>query len=124
MQLNIFVAEVRGGSSSLLVSSGQAVRLVSVSYTVTLYISSFVVSSDKSAPPTHRRENLDTIKICGIVYVCACTARVHTMCVDSASKAYGNRAKHSYCHPVNQHWDACAPLGHLNLVQEILLGQS
>ena len=65
MHLNIFVAEVRGGSSSLLViSSGQAVRLVSVSYyTVTLYISSFVVSSDKSAPPTHRRENLNTIKI-------------------------------------------------------------
>ena len=65
MQLNIFVAEVRGGSSSLLVvSSGQVVRLVSVSYyTVALYISSFVVSTDKSVSPTHRRENLNTIKI-------------------------------------------------------------
>ena len=30
------------------------------------------------------------------------------------SKAYGSHAKHSYCHPVNQHW---VPLRHLSLVQ-------
>jgi len=33
------------------------------------------------------------------------------------SKAYGSRAKYSYFHPVNQHWDGCAPLRHLSLVQ-------
>ena len=30
-------------------------------------------------------------------------------------KVYGS---HGYCRPVNQHWDACAPLRHLSLVQE------
>ena len=33
------------------------------------------------------------------------------------SKAYGSHANHSYCHPMNQHWGACAPLRHLSLVQ-------
>jgi len=35
----------------------------------------------------------------------------------SKSKAYGSHAEHSYCRPVNQHWDACAPLRFLSLVQ-------
>ena len=33
------------------------------------------------------------------------------------SKAYGSHTKHSYCHPANQDWDACAPLRRLSLVQ-------
>jgi len=33
------------------------------------------------------------------------------------SKAYGSHAKHSYCCPVNQHWDACAPLRDSSFVQ-------
>ena len=33
------------------------------------------------------------------------------------SKASGSPAKHSYCHPVNHHWDSCAPLRHLSLLQ-------
>ena len=41
--------------------------------------------------------------VCG-VYVCTC---VH---VSMQSKAYDSLAEHSYCCPVNQHWDACAPL--------------
>ena len=39
--------------------------------------------------------------------------RTHT----HTHKASGSHAKHSYCRPVNQHWDACAPLRHLSLVQ-------
>ena len=35
----------------------------------------------------------------------------------SKSKAYGSHAKHSYCCPVNRHWDANAPLRHSSLVQ-------
>ena len=40
-------------------------------------------------------------------------ARTHTQ-----SKASSSHAKHSYCCPVNQHWDVCAPLRNLSLVQE------
>jgi len=35
----------------------------------------------------------------------------------SKAKAYGSHAEHSYCRPVNQHWDACAPLRRLSLAQ-------
>jgi len=45
-------------------------------------------------------------------------ARAHTHThTHTQSKAYGSHAKHSYCCPVNQHWDACVPLGHYSLVQ-------
>jgi len=33
------------------------------------------------------------------------------------SKVYGSYVKHGYCYPVNEHWDACAPLRHSSLVQ-------
>jgi len=33
------------------------------------------------------------------------------------SKAYGSHVKHSYCCPVNKHWDACASLRNSSLVQ-------
>ena len=39
-------------------------------------------------------------------------------CKMKANKASGSHAKHSYYHPANQHWDSCAPLRQLNLVQE------
>jgi len=46
----------------------------------------------------------------------------HTQSKQSQSKAYGSHAKHSYCCPVDQHWDACAPFRHLSLVQANPLG--
>jgi len=39
---------------------------------------------------------------------------VHTK--QKQSKAYGSHAEHGYF-PVNQYWDACAPLKHLSLVK-------
>ena len=38
-------------------------------------------------------------------------------CARTHAQAYGRHAKHSYCHPTNQHWGACTPLRHLNLAQ-------
>ena len=35
----------------------------------------------------------------------------------SKAKASGTHVKHSYYRPANQHWDACALLRHLSLVQ-------
>ena len=40
-----------------------------------------------------------------------------TIVVQGLSKAYGSNVRHGYFRPVNQHWDACAPLRHLCLVQ-------
>jgi len=40
----------------------------------------------------------------------------------SKGKAYGSHAEHSYCRPVNQHWDACTSLRCLSLVQANLPG--
>ena len=41
----------------------------------------------------------------------------HMHTKQSKSKAHSSHTKHSYCHPTNQHWDACAPLRLLSLVQ-------
>ena len=57
----------------------------------------------------------------------ACThthARMHT-CMHACTHARMHthtQAKYSYCCPANQHWDTCAPLRHLSLVQENSLG--
>ena len=41
----------------------------------------------------------------------------HTHIAKQKQSLYGSHAKHSYCCPTNQHWDVCAPLRHLSLVQ-------
>ena len=46
-------------------------------------------------------------------------SHTHTFALtqNKKSKAYSNHAKHSYFLPVNQHWDASAPLRHSSLAQ-------
>ena len=72
---------------------------------------------------THARTQAYTYKhthTCMHTHTCTHThAYTHKA---SKSKAYGSHAKHSYCRPVNQHWDAYAPLRHLSLVQANPLG--
>jgi len=50
------------------------------------------------------------------------TRKVHTHTHTHTSKVYSSHMKHSYCCPVNQHWDAYTPLRHLNFVQANPLG--
>ena len=53
------------------------------------------------------------------VCVCVLNRTVITLYIYQSKKpkAYGSHVKLSRCRQVNQHWDACAPLRHLSLVQ-------